>query len=82
MHKEKSLGKEFISSQALVFLVEGDRISVAHKIPIVLHVEQEDPKTFSKAMASRDASFWKETIEDEMNLILSNNTWVLKDLPP
>ena len=56
-HKEKNLGNEFIFSQALVFLVEGDRTSVTHKIPIVLHVEEEDPKTFSKAMASRDASF-------------------------
>ena len=74
MHKEKSLGNEFISSQALVFLVEGDRTSVTHKIPLVLHMEQEDPKTFSEAMASRDASFWKEAIEDEMNSILSNNT--------
>ena len=42
-------------------------------------MEEEDPKTFSEAMASRDVSFWKEVIEDEMNLILSNNTWVLRD---
>ena len=35
MHKEKSLGNEFIFSQALVFLIEGDRTSVTHKIPIV-----------------------------------------------
>ena len=76
------MGNEFIFLQALVFLVEGDRTSVTHKILIVLHVEEEDPKTFSEAMASRDASFLKEAIEDEMNLILSNNTWVLRDLPP
>ena len=44
-------------------------------------MEQEDPKMFSKAIASRDISFWKEAIENEMNSILSNNTWVLKDFP-
>ena len=35
MHKEKSLENEFISSQALVFLIEGDRTSVTQNIPIV-----------------------------------------------
>ena len=35
MLEQKSLGNEFVSSQALVFLVEGDRTSVTHKIPIV-----------------------------------------------
>ena len=33
-------------------------------------------------MASRDAAFWKEAINDEMVSILSNNTWVLMDLSP
>ena len=34
--KEKNLGNEFISSQALVFLVKGDRTSVTCKIPLSL----------------------------------------------
>jgi hypothetical protein len=33
-------------------------------------------------MVSRDAAFWREAINDEMDSILSNNTWVLVDLPP
>lgn len=33
-------------------------------------------------MTLRDASFWKEAINDEMDSILSNQTWVLVDLPP
>uniref|UniRef100_A0A2N9H138 Reverse transcriptase Ty1/copia-type domain-containing protein n=1 Tax=Fagus sylvatica TaxID=28930 RepID=A0A2N9H138_FAGSY len=33
-------------------------------------------------MASRDVAFWKEAINDEMDSILSNNTWILVDLPP
>jgi hypothetical protein len=32
-------------------------------------------------MASRDVAFWKEAINDEMDSILSNNTWILVDLP-
>ena len=42
---------------------------------------EEDPKSYKEAMASRDSTFWKETVNDEMNSILSNNTWVLVDLP-
>jgi hypothetical protein len=33
-------------------------------------------------MASRDAAFWREAVNDEMDSILSNNTWVQVDLPP
>ena len=36
---------------------------------------------FTEAMVFRDASFWKEAIDDEMKSILANSTWVLKDLP-
>ena len=32
-------------------------------------------------MASRDSAFQNEAVNDEMNSILSNNTWVLVDLP-
>ena len=32
-------------------------------------------------MASRDLAFQKEVVNDEMDSILSNNTWVLVDLP-
>ena len=42
---------------------------------------EDDPKTFEEAMASRDSIFWKEAVNDEMDSILSNNTWVLVDLP-
>ena len=42
---------------------------------------KDDPKTFEEAMPSRDLAFWKEAVNDEMDLILSNNTWVLVDLP-
>ncbi|KAH9765249.1 hypothetical protein KPL70_001801 [Citrus sinensis] len=79
--KEKSLAPDFISSQALLFLVEGDRKNVLNKVPLLLNIEK-DPKTFSEAMSSRDASFWREAVNDEIDSIISNQTWVLVDLPP
>ncbi|GJX04497.1 zinc finger, CCHC-type containing protein [Tanacetum coccineum] len=30
----------------------------------------------------RDATFWKEAIDDEIGYIMENNTWVVSDLPP
>ncbi|GKF22281.1 zinc finger, CCHC-type containing protein, partial [Tanacetum coccineum] len=42
----------------------------------------EDPRTYNEAMQSRDATFWKEAIDDEIGSIVENNTRVLFDLPP
>ncbi|GKB17575.1 zinc finger, CCHC-type containing protein [Tanacetum coccineum] len=43
---------------------------------------EDDHKTFNEAMKSQDVAFWKEEINDEMDSIIGNNTWVLADLPP
>ena len=56
MRKEKNFGSDFISSQVIVFLVEGSRYEVLNKIPMVLHFE-EDPKIYTKPIASRDFYF-------------------------
>nr|GEU38223.1 zinc finger, CCHC-type [Tanacetum cinerariifolium] len=40
------------------------------------------PITFNEAMKSQDVAFWKEAINDEMDSIMGNNTWVLTNLPP
>lgn len=63
---------DFISSQALLFLVEGNRNNILIKEPLFLNVE-EDPKTFSEAMSSRDVSFWREVINDKMDWIIDNS---------
>ncbi|GJW58413.1 zinc finger, CCHC-type containing protein [Tanacetum coccineum] len=44
--------------------------------------DEDDPKTFDEAMKFQDVTFWKEAINDEMDSIIGNNTWVLADLPP
>ena len=83
--KEKVLDPDFISFQAIVFLLEGDRNNnnVLNQIPILLNVEEDmTPKTYKEALALRDLSFWKEVINYEMDSLLSNGTWVLVDPPP
>ncbi|GKE51467.1 hypothetical protein Tco_1486623, partial [Tanacetum coccineum] len=42
---------------------------------------EDDPRMFDKAMQSRDVAFWKEAINDEMDSIMENNTWILSNLP-
>nr|GFA44721.1 zinc finger, CCHC-type [Tanacetum cinerariifolium] len=42
----------------------------------------DDPQTFNEAIRSQDVAFWKEAVNDEMDSIMGNNTWVLTDLPP
>ncbi|GKB95862.1 hypothetical protein Tco_0981999, partial [Tanacetum coccineum] len=35
---------------------------------------EEDLRTYSEAMQSRDAAFWKEANDDEIGSIMENNT--------
>ncbi|GKE48125.1 zinc finger, CCHC-type containing protein, partial [Tanacetum coccineum] len=71
----KDLGPEF-----QLYLIEGIRDEVSDQHSYCFNVE-DDPKTFDKAMKSQDVAFWKEAINDEMDSIMGNNTWVLTDLP-
>uniref|UniRef100_A0A2N9GJP7 Uncharacterized protein n=1 Tax=Fagus sylvatica TaxID=28930 RepID=A0A2N9GJP7_FAGSY len=80
VRKEKDFGPDFISYQVNVYLVKGNREKVLSKLPFVENVE-EDPNTYSEAMVSKDVIFWREAVNNEMDSILSNNTWVLVDLP-
>ncbi|KAJ9565484.1 hypothetical protein OSB04_001450 [Centaurea solstitialis] len=75
VRKGKSLGDDFLS-----YLVEGTRKKVTREVIFSINID-DDPKTFKEAMSSRDASLWKEAINDEMDSILSNGTWELTDLP-
>ncbi|KAK5802758.1 hypothetical protein PVK06_030377 [Gossypium arboreum] len=78
VRKVKDFGPDFISSQSLAFLVEGNREFIIMKIPIMFNVNG-DPQSYGEAMTSRDVAFWKKAISDEMDSILSNNTWILVD---
>ncbi|KAJ9557953.1 hypothetical protein OSB04_012567 [Centaurea solstitialis] len=74
--KAKSFGDDF-----QLYLVEGSRNEIEFQYQYCFNVD-EDPKTYSEAMASRDAAFWKEAIQDEIDSIMHNNTWKLSDSPP
>jgi hypothetical protein len=47
---------------------------------MILNIK-DDLKTFRETMSFMYV-FWKKAIKNEMDSILSNNTWVLVDLPP
>ncbi|GKE83195.1 zinc finger, CCHC-type containing protein, partial [Tanacetum coccineum] len=58
-----------------------DRKGLIREYPIIYNLD-EDPQTYSEAMKSHDSSFWKEAVNDEMDSIIGNNTWIIIDLPP
>nr|KAJ0206375.1 hypothetical protein LSAT_V11C500251270 [Lactuca sativa] len=53
---------------------------VTREVSFAINLD-DDPKTFTDAMTSRDAPFWKEAINNEMDSIMGNRTWELADLP-
>nr|GEV44638.1 zinc finger, CCHC-type [Tanacetum cinerariifolium] len=64
-----------------LYLIEGTRDEVSDQHSYCFNVE-DDPKTFYESMKSHNVDFWKEAINDEMDSIMGNNTWVLADLAP
>ncbi|GJR97725.1 zinc finger, CCHC-type containing protein [Tanacetum coccineum] len=64
-----------------LYLIEGTRDLISDQHSYCFNVE-DDPKTFDEATKSQDVAFLKEAINDEMDSIMGNNTWVLADLPP
>nr|KAJ0194254.1 hypothetical protein LSAT_V11C800406360 [Lactuca sativa] len=72
---EKTFGEDFYS-----YLVEGTQKKVTREVIFSINLD-DDPKTFTEAMTSRDAPLWKEAINDEMDSIMGNGTWELADLP-
>nr|GEW28557.1 retrovirus-related Pol polyprotein from transposon TNT 1-94 [Tanacetum cinerariifolium] len=57
-----------------------DNENVINIIPVLLNVE-DAPKTYEDAITYRNFAFWKEAIDDEMDFLISNNTWELLNLP-
>nr|GEW17692.1 zinc finger, CCHC-type [Tanacetum cinerariifolium] len=63
-----------------LYLIEGTRDEISDQHSYFFNFE-DDPKTFDEAIKSQDVAFSKETINDEIDSIMGNNTWVLTDLP-
>nr|GEW40680.1 zinc finger, CCHC-type [Tanacetum cinerariifolium] len=74
--KAKSFGFDF-----QLYLVEGTRDKTLFQCEYCFIIE-EDPRTLSEAMASRDVAFWKEAVQSAIDSIMHNDTWELTDLPP
>nr|GEW44786.1 zinc finger, CCHC-type [Tanacetum cinerariifolium] len=74
--RQRSFGPDFE-----MYLVEGDRKGLVREYPIIYNLD-EDPQTYSKAMKSHDSLFWKESVNDEMDSVIGNYTWILVELPP
>ncbi|GJV48888.1 zinc finger, CCHC-type containing protein [Tanacetum coccineum] len=74
--RQRTFGPDFE-----MYLVEGDRKGLIREYPIIYNLD-EDSQTYSEAMKSHDSSFWKKAMNDEMDSIIGNNTWILIDLPP
>nr|KAJ0204881.1 hypothetical protein LSAT_V11C500270260 [Lactuca sativa] len=63
---EKSFGDDFYS-----YLAKGTQKKVMREVIFSINLV-DDPKTFTKAMTSRDAPLWKEAINEEMDSIMGN----------
>ncbi|GJU52732.1 zinc finger, CCHC-type containing protein [Tanacetum coccineum] len=62
-------------------VLRGTRDEVSNQHSYCFNVE-DDLKAFDEVMKSHGVAFWKEAINDEVDSIMGNNTWVLADLPP
>nr|KAJ0186990.1 hypothetical protein LSAT_V11C900458530 [Lactuca sativa] len=71
---------KYFESDFRLYLVEGTRDEIVSQHQYCFNI-YEDPKTFNEAMASRDIHLWKKVIQDEIDSIMHNNTWILSDLP-
>nr|GEW04179.1 zinc finger, CCHC-type [Tanacetum cinerariifolium] len=74
--KTKSFGSDF-----QLYLVEGTRDKTLSQCEYYFFIE-EDPRTLSEAMTSRDVAFWKKAVQSVIDSIMHNDNWELTDLPP
>nr|GEX00448.1 hypothetical protein [Tanacetum cinerariifolium] len=73
--KKRRTPKDF-GSELQLYLIEGTKDEISDQHFYFFNVE-DDPKTMDEAMKSQDVAFWTEEINDEMDSIMGNNTWVL-----
>nr|GEX59448.1 zinc finger, CCHC-type [Tanacetum cinerariifolium] len=64
-----------------LYLIKGTRDELSDQYSYFFNIE-DDPKTFDEVMKFQDVAFWKEAINDAMESIMGNKTWVSSDLPP
>lgn len=72
------------NQDAVVFEPRSKRARIEKDFGPDYHVfnVEETLLTLQEALASPDSVFWNEAVNDEIESLLSNKTWVLVDLPP
>ncbi|GKA68189.1 zinc finger, CCHC-type containing protein [Tanacetum coccineum] len=63
-----------------LYLIEEQGMRSLTNTPIAL-ILRTTRTHFDEAIKSQDVALWKEAINDEIDSIMGNNTWVLVDLP-
>jgi len=43
--------------------------------------ELKEPTTYNEAVNGPDANMWEKAMDEEMTSLLSNGTWILKEIP-
>ncbi|GJY27434.1 zinc finger, CCHC-type containing protein [Tanacetum coccineum] len=80
LHDSTSTLKNF-RPEFQLYLIKGTRDDVFDQHSYCFN-GKDKPKAFDETTKSQDVAFRKEAINDEMDSIMGNNTWVLADLPP
>ena len=57
------------------------RVAKSFRDDFTVYLVDDTPTTIAEAYASPDADDWKETVQSEMDSILSNGTWELTERP-
>ena len=55
--------------------------TVSFAFNVVDEVENRDPLSYSKAVACKEKEKWKRAMDEEMESLLMNETWILVDKP-
>jgi hypothetical protein len=67
------------AKRSFPYFIKGNSQVIVNEVSICYNIENE-PSNIKEAMKSRDATFWKEAIDDEIESIMFNNTWILVNL--
>ena len=52
-----------------------------HVYTVVINGPDDDPASYSQAMASSDANLWQNAMDAEIHSLYHNGVWTLVDLP-
>ena len=69
---------KFFGSNFFLYLAGGTGNFIENEIPSTYSIDL-DPTSFQETMESQDAFFLEKSSQDQMDLIMRNDTWILID---